>query len=474
MMNIKKGLILLVIILMIFAIPLGVYLVKQRQEIRKKASTPTGTATVSLSPASDNYEVGQSFPVSVYFNPVSIPISSIAVRITYQFSGASPKVVASSLEINPSLLGTGDWMCPVKTITPVGNQVQIDIACANVTTDGFTAVSDTLLASFNLVANEVPTVNPVVLRFDPQESKIQSKIDNTDILLTPTATASYTIATDFTPPETITDLNVSDQTSQSLTLSWTAPVDNGPNGKASAYDLRYSLSPINTSNWSSANQVAGLPDPANPDISEAFTVSNLNHTTTYYFAIKSKDAANNISDLSNIADATTTTSTFSFGFKMQGINQRSILKSMEVTLKGRSTKIYPNLSFRSNINGVFNPINPIPLTNLSIPDGGVTVDVLVKDNSHLRKKLGSITLMPNDNIAPSSWNSVVVKAGDFNNDNQLDIDDVGAIIGVYTVLSVPANEGNQQFDINANSFIEIDDISGVLLNYTALTVLGDE
>ncbi len=459
------------LLILIIGLVVASQLTQEKQEIRKRASTPSGTALVSLSPASGNYEVGQSFPVSVYFNPVSIPISSIAVRITYPLSG---NLTASSLQINPSFLTSGNWMCPVKTITPTGSQVEIDIACANITTEGFTAASDTLLASFNLVANEVPAVNPVVLSFDPAASKIMSKAQNQDILLTPPAAASYTINLDLTPPAAITNLNITNVSFNSLSLSWTAPADAGPAGKANLYDLRYSTSVITNTNWSSATPVSGLPIPGNPGKAETFTVSGLNPGTKYYFAIKSIDTAGNISNLSNIAEATTNAPTLSFGFRMQGINQQGISKSIRVTLKGPSGQVYPSVICQSGAHSSFAPVNPISLANLSFPAGGVNVEVLVKDNGHLQKKLGNITLTASNNQASASWNSIEVKSGDFNNDNQLDIDDVGAVIGVYTALSVPVSASNQQFDVNANSFIEIDDISAVLLNYTALTVLGDQ
>ncbi len=253
----KKIAILLFIILVIVAIPLGVYLVKQRQEIRKRASTPSGTALVSLSPASGNYEVGQSFPVSVYFNPVSIPISSIAVRITYPLSG---NLTASSLQINPSFLTSGNWMCPVKTITPTGSQVEIDIACANITTEGFTAASDTLLASFNLVANEVPAVNPVVLSFDPQQSKIQSKIDNVDILLTPTSNGSYTIGGGATATATPTTI----PPEATATPTESAGVTNTPTPTQSAGEPTNTPTPTRASPTATPTTASGGGTSSNP------------------------------------------------------------------------------------------------------------------------------------------------------------------------------------------------------------------
>ena len=50
-------------------------------------------------------------------------------------------------------------------------------------------------------------------------------------------------------------------TQTSITLTWTAPGDDGDIGTAASYDIRYSLSSINASNWNDATQVTGEPSP---------------------------------------------------------------------------------------------------------------------------------------------------------------------------------------------------------------------
>ena len=47
-----------------------------------------------------------------------------------------------------------------------------------------------------------------------------------------------------------------------MALTWTAPGNDGSVGEATGYDLRYSTSPINAGNFSSATQVANVPVPA--------------------------------------------------------------------------------------------------------------------------------------------------------------------------------------------------------------------
>ena len=47
----------------------------------------------------------------------------------------------------------------------------------------------------------------------------------------------------------------------SVTLSWTAPGDDGDSGQASEYDIRYSADSLNAANWDSASQVQSVPLP---------------------------------------------------------------------------------------------------------------------------------------------------------------------------------------------------------------------
>lgn len=86
----------------------------------------------------------------------------------------------------------------------------------------------------------------------------------------------------------------------SVLVRWTAPGDDGKVGRAARYDLRYSRSPITTSNFLQAYAVPGLPAPALPGTPEIFTVTGLVPATIYYFAIKTADERNNWSAISNI------------------------------------------------------------------------------------------------------------------------------------------------------------------------------
>ncbi|MFV1917146.1 MAG: hypothetical protein ACC618_01505 [Patescibacteria group bacterium] len=172
----------------------GLILLRQRQELREEAAVPTGEAQVSVFPTTGNFNVGDTFPVSVFFNTGNIPVSGISVRLTYPFSGATPEFVASDIEINSVLLSSGDWTCPTKNVSAQAGTVNIDIACANISAAGFATSTDTLLATFNFTVDRVPVISPVIARFDPSQSVVTQKADGQDILLIPTSTGEYTVA----------------------------------------------------------------------------------------------------------------------------------------------------------------------------------------------------------------------------------------------------------------------------------------
>jgi len=88
--------------------------------------------------------------------------------------------------------------------------------------------------------------------------------------------------------------------SDTVTLSWTAPGDDGNVGTAASYDMRMSQSDITEANWNSASPVPGAPDPLPAGTRQRMVVRGLTYGVTYYFAIKSVDDAGNWSGISNV------------------------------------------------------------------------------------------------------------------------------------------------------------------------------
>ena len=110
---------------------------------------------------------------------------------------------------------------------------------------------------------------------------------------------------DNTYPSAVTDLAADNPTSNTIDLNWTASGDDWMAGRASQYDVRYSISPIDYSNWESATQCAGEPAPGDPGSPETYVVPDLTSNTVFYFAVKTADDVPNWSDLSNVASART-------------------------------------------------------------------------------------------------------------------------------------------------------------------------
>lgn len=202
-MNKKLLLALVGIAILIAGVVAGVLLLQQNQDIRKEASGPGGTATISISPESGQFEVGEEFEVDVSFNPKGISISTIAVRLSYTFEGGDPEILAKTPQISSDLLSTGDWACPIKKVDIGNSIVNIDISCAYTTTTGFSSESNVLLATIPFTAKE-ETTNPVNLEFDTIQSIITQKSDASDILLTPTSTGSYSVGSSGTSLQTTT------------------------------------------------------------------------------------------------------------------------------------------------------------------------------------------------------------------------------------------------------------------------------
>ena len=83
-------------------------------------------------------------------------------------------------------------------------------------------------------------------------------------------------------------------------LQWSAPGDDSVFGRATAYSLRYSMSPITEANWNSVIAFAGVPAPQPAGAAESFTIFGLDARYNYYVAMKTIDEHGNWSKLSNL------------------------------------------------------------------------------------------------------------------------------------------------------------------------------
>jgi subtilisin family serine protease len=107
------------------------------------------------------------------------------------------------------------------------------------------------------------------------------------------------------PPDPITDLISKSNRLNSIVLQWTTTGASGSEGAASFYDLRYSSTPLTEENFASATRVTKMPRPLLSGAVQEFEVTDLAHSTVYYFAIKAGDFFGNISGLSNVINSET-------------------------------------------------------------------------------------------------------------------------------------------------------------------------
>ena len=115
-----------------------------------------------------------------------------------------------------------------------------------------------------------------------------------------TAHSDSSLSGSFTVVSNKIILAVGNPTYTSLTLTWNSPQLIPGWGPATKYDIRFSLSPINTeAAWQAATQVGNPPPPGPPGSPETLVVIGLNPCTVYYFAIKAADAKDVWTPLSN-------------------------------------------------------------------------------------------------------------------------------------------------------------------------------
>jgi gliding motility-associated-like protein len=141
---------------------------------------------------------------------------------------------------------------------------------------------------------------------------IKSRDDLGSISPIDTKTASFNqanavAATDDIPPAAITDLVAEPGGYERIDLSWTAPGDDGWQGKATEYTIKYATYVINAANFEAVLDVKERSVTVSGGSSDSETIIGLMAYTTYYFAIKTEDKVGNVSGISNIASAATGT-----------------------------------------------------------------------------------------------------------------------------------------------------------------------
>jgi len=110
---------------------------------------------------------------------------------------------------------------------------------------------------------------------------------------------------DSVAPGKVTDLlaTMVAGSSSSVSLAWTASGDDGSDGTATAYDIRYaaSTSVLAEDNWGTAKQITGEPVPAPSGTSQSYVFTNLEPDTTYAFGVRAIDDVGNVSEIATVS-----------------------------------------------------------------------------------------------------------------------------------------------------------------------------
>lgn len=110
---------------------------------------------------------------------------------------------------------------------------------------------------------------------------------------------------DETPPAQISDFQVFSTTGSTITLAWTATGNDGNDGTAATYEIRYATSQFTADDFNSASLVSNVPAPNEAGTPESFTITGLPAGVRFYFRIKAIDDWGNASDPSDLADGKT-------------------------------------------------------------------------------------------------------------------------------------------------------------------------
>jgi hypothetical protein len=213
----------------------------------------------------------------VFGSPVTITEYSLWRRIDQDKAGSlEDEMLSSNVEMfgGPRLYPPGDWDF-IKTV-PARGEEEYNTVCPTL---GDSTEAEGMYWSVFFVS--AMTSDPLVY-FDSEPDSGFS-LDNI-------------------PPLPITDLDIPRKTSTALVLKWMVPGEYPGEQSATAYDIRYSTSPIGSDTaawWDAAIQCEGEPYPAPAGAIDSFEVT-LDLTQTYYIAMKLLDDRPNYSEISNI------------------------------------------------------------------------------------------------------------------------------------------------------------------------------
>lgn len=185
------------------SVPVSIFLVNQRQEIRKEAAKPAeegGVIRISLTPSGvplqSPFTILDPLQVSLNLNTEGRVISGIAIRLHYNYLGEEPEVRPVLEGSNPFTVSSNiGFGCQVNAFTYTEGLAEMSLGCVIVDAEGYSNSVDTQLATLTFAASSVPGINPLEVNFNPVVSNVIDKATNEDILLLPDGVTSTLLGT---------------------------------------------------------------------------------------------------------------------------------------------------------------------------------------------------------------------------------------------------------------------------------------
>ncbi|MFH0731976.1 MAG: PKD domain-containing protein [Candidatus Omnitrophota bacterium] len=287
---------------------------------------------------------------------------------------------------------------------------------------------------------------------------------------------------DETPPTTTEDLAATSADDSSvITLSWTAPGDDGDSGTASSYDIRYSHSEIKTNkDWEDSTELDNEPAPKQAGQQETFQVDNL--YGQLYFALKTSDEVFNESGISNNASIqklsppviTSITATpvsgaapLQVSFDAEAVDYDGQICSYEWDFEGDSffeaSNIYPDIEFNYLSAGEYSAILKVTDDTGLFATAGVVITV--SDNP--QAPVFTLTAHPMQAVVPftltlraeGDHTKIIEYCFDINEDNQPDI------LSAKPHINIEVTEpGFKIYTVKAKDMLGVESIASVWVN----------
>lgn len=182
----------------------------------------------------------------------------------------------------------------ILSLTSPDPSVPLGNASGLISSSGTSSAAAIVSGIAALLYSEFPDITPLEVK-----RRLRGSADRYPILLPLIVSggrvnAFRALERDEIPPASITDLHLVEGSSR-LKLTWTATGDDGQQGQAAFYEIRYLTAPITPSNISSAQKLnAPFPQPAGA--TEMVTVPSELPPRTYYFLIRVFDNVGNVAE----------------------------------------------------------------------------------------------------------------------------------------------------------------------------------